>query len=140
MPSDDMSCLAKVRAAPEDTAEALARQTQLLERARRLRDTEVLRNAMPNGYAPLPYFSLLPMTAHALAFVQGEEEYAVAETCRDLATWRRLAINTDMLVGTIRGITFAGRGHARLLADMLSEWPVDRPLPEACDAALAPAG
>lgn len=139
---DEPSCLAQVRAAPDATAAALARNKRLLERARWLRDAHVLRNAMPHIYAPWPGApapGALPlMTAHAMAFAQGDERNAISETCRDLVTWRRLATNTDMLTTAIDGIVIAGDGYARLLADMMNEWPVDRPLPDACEAALAP--
>ena len=139
---DETSCLAQVRAAPDATAAALARNEGLLARAGWLRDAEVVRNAMPHIYAPWPGSpapGALPlMTVHALAFVQGDERYAISETCRDLVTWRRLATNTDMLTTAIDGIVIAGDGYARLLADMTSEWPVDRPLPAACEAALVP--
>lgn len=137
----ETTCLAQVRAAPEATAQAVARNSRLLERIRRLRDTEVLRNAMPSHLtAPVPGFSdgILPMTAHALAFVRGDEDEAVAETCRDLAAWRRLALNSDTLIGTMVGIAYAGCGYGEFLAEMLAEWPVDRPLPVACEASLAP--
>jgi hypothetical protein len=138
---DETTCLAQVRAAPEAVAEAVSRNAGLVERIQRLRDTEVLRNAMPAKLlAPMPAFTngTLPMTAHALVFVQGDEEEAVTETCRDLAAWRQLALNTDLLIGTMVGIAYAGRGYGELLAEMLAEWPVDRPLPAACEQALAP--
>ena len=137
----DPTCLSKVRAAPEATAEAVERNARLLARIRQFRNAEMLRNVMPPKLlTPMPSFSAghLPMTAHALAFIQGNEEDAVAETCRDLAAWRRLALNTDMLIGTMVGIAYAGRGYGQLLAEMLAEWPVDQVLPKVCDAALAP--
>lgn len=140
--NDDMPCLAKVREAPGETAEALARNSILVERTLRLRDTAVLRNALPHAYAPTYLYTsaLMPMTGFALAFVQGDKALAIAETCRDLVTWRNLSTHTDMLIVAMSGIAYAGRGHIPLLADMLSEWPVERPLPAACDAALrAPA-
>ncbi len=137
----ESTCLEQVRAAPEATAQAVERNARLLERIRGLRDAEVLRYAFPpNLMAPMPNFQdgILPMTAHALAFVQGNEDEAMAETCRDLATWRRLALNTELIIGAMVGVSYAGRGYGQLLAEMLSEWPADRPLPPACDAALAP--
>ncbi|MBY6204268.1 hypothetical protein [Halomonas denitrificans] len=136
----ETGCLAQVRAAPEATAQALARNEGLLARIQRLRDFEVLRNAMPAKLmAPMPAFvhGPLPMTAHALEFVQGNEHQAVAETCRDLAVWRQLTLNTDLVIGAMVGIAYAGRAYGELLAEMLAEWPVDRPLPEACNTALA---
>lgn len=77
-------------------------------------------------------------TARALTFVSGEEGLAIKETCLDLAMLRRLATHTDIIAVAISGARLAGEQTARLLADMLSEWPLDRPLPDACTAALAP--
>lgn len=68
-------CLAQVRAAPGAITEVVSRHSELLERIRRLRDAEVLRDAMPpKPLASFPGFShgILPMTAHALMFVQGD--------------------------------------------------------------------
>lgn len=137
---EENGCLARVRAAPEATAEALARNERLVARAERVRGFDVVRNAMSHLYAPMPdtYGATLPMTAHALAFARGEEAFAVRETCRDLAAWRRLAMGTDSLIVSMSGAELAGEGYAGLLADMLSEWPVDRPLPDDCTTALAP--
>lgn len=49
---DERSCLERVRAAPEATAAAIARQEGLLERAEQLRAYRVVRNALPHVYAP----------------------------------------------------------------------------------------
>lgn len=136
----DMNCLTKVREAPEATAAALARHQRRLERALRFRDSEVLRYGFAGGFVnPLLGFhdALLPLTSHALNFVQGDQAIAVSETCLDLAAWRRLSTHTDWMIGAMTGTNYAGRGYAGLLADMLSEWPMDQPLPAPCGTALA---
>lgn len=136
----ESDCLAKVREAPAETAAALARHEQLLQRTVHLRETDVLRYRFPGGVGD-PILSLrgarMPLTAHALAFVQGDQAWAISETCLDLTTWRRLSTRTDSLIVAVNGTKLAGQGYARLLAGMLSEWPIDRPLPASCGTALA---
>ena len=61
----------------------------------------------------------------------------ISATCADLAAWRRLRPTTDLLIHDMVAVAFA-QSQAGLLAEMLAEWPADRPLPEACYLALAP--
>jgi hypothetical protein len=75
--------------------------------------------------------------AHAQAFMSGDGAGGISATCADLTAWRRLRPTTDLLIHDMVAVAFA-QSQAGLLAEMLAEWPADRPLPEACDLALAP--
>jgi hypothetical protein len=134
------ACLDKVRAAPQAVADALAARAGLLERIAALSTHGHLRSELPLGpYVPLPPLQSLglPLAAHALAHVQGDRAGALAGVCRDAGTARMLVTRSDTLVSTMIGARLL-QAHARLLAAMLEEMPLDVALPAQCAAAFAP--
>ena len=73
-----------------------------------------------------------------MAFVEGRTREALAATCREIATWRRLGARSDNLIARMIGVAAATDQYGYSLANMLAERPVDTPLPEPCGEALAP--
>lgn len=133
-------CLEKVRSDPAATAATLAAGAKPLAAARELVGFDGLRHGVvPSLQAPMPQLSAgrqLAYTALAERFVRGEREAAIADTCNDLAGWRRLGADNDMLIAAVVGASFAAQ-DLRLLARMLGEMPADAPLPPECTPALA---
>lgn len=70
-------------------------------------------------------------------FASGKQAEAVAKTCSDIASWRRLGSNADILVANAVGVAFV-RDSLVLLAEMQAEMPIDQSLPATCAAAFAP--
>lgn len=140
-PPAPASCLEHVRAAPEASAAALTDQAPLLQRLQGMHQADHIRYgftaAMDSPLPPLQGIAALTATANAQAFASGQVEDAVAASCRDLATWRRLRSRTDALVVDMVGIAIAAQ-HAQLLAEMLAELPPQQALPVDCELALAP--
>ncbi|MDH5823368.1 hypothetical protein QFW77_10265 [Luteimonas sp. RD2P54] len=140
-------CLAKVRSRPDVYRSLVERQARLLERAVAIPAYGHYRNAFPPAVdAPFPDLAGLdlPLTANALAYVEGEVDGALARSCAAATGWRRLMGRSDSLVVAMVAST-AANGHARLLADMLGELPPSHPLPAGCaalraDAQAPPAG
>lgn len=140
-PPAPASCLEHVRVAPEATAAALAAQQPLLQRLQGLHQADHIRYgftpALDSPLPPLQGIAALTATANAQAFASGQVEAALAGSCRDLATWRRLRSRTDALVVDMVGIAIAAQ-QAQLLAEMLAELPPQQALPADCELALAP--
>ena len=136
--AQEADCLAHVRANLEPIRAAVTQHAGLLARAAALRDTDHARYGFkPSLASPLPSMGIGPLqvTASALDFVEGRQNVALENACRDFASWRRLRSHTDMLVLDMVGVAFANE-HMALLAGMLAELPVDHPLPESCTTAL----
>lgn len=137
---DRGGCLETVRTNRDAHAARLERAAGLLERVEAVLTHDHYRSQLPAALdMPFPRLQLMPLAAtrHALQFVEGDVDGALANNCRALAGWRRLAGNSDSLMLAMfsaRGI----QGHASLLAEMLAEIPLDHPLPPACQLALAP--
>lgn len=132
-------CLARVRADRDAHAVRLADARELVDRVEAIAGHGHLRNLMPPmPDTPLPRLQWLglPLTRHALWFVDGEHERALAASCRAIAGYRRLSADTDLLLFSMVVIA-ALDGHASLVAEMLAELPVDHALPSACAGALA---
>lgn len=136
----ESGCLARVRADRDAHAARLAAAGRLVDRADAIAGYGHYRHLLPAAmdvpFPPLQYLSL-PMTRHALQFVDGDAASALAGSCRALEGWRRLANATDSLVFAMYA-TAAVNGNADLLAEMLAELPPDHALPAECGAALAP--
>lgn len=132
------SCLAHVRDDREAHAARLAGASDLVDRVEALADHDHLDSLVsPLGVLPwLPGLSL-PATRHALWFVDGEHDRALAGSCRIIAGYRRLVTNSDNLLFSMVGVSVIG-GESALLAGMLAELPVGHVLPVECDEALAP--
>lgn len=133
-------CLERVRAERDAHAERLARAARLVDRVEAVFDHDHYRGLLPPALdMPFPKLQLMNLasTRHALQFVDGDVDAALAGACHALGGWRRLAGNSDSLL--VAMYAAAGiDGHARLLADMLAEIPPDHALPGECDRALAP--
>lgn len=133
-------CLDKVRAQPQAYADALMSQAPLLQRAATLSSRDYYRNLFPTrADTPLPELQGLsvPMTQHALDFVQGHQQAALSGVCADAQVARVLLRGQDTLIATMIGAAML-RGNAELFTDMLSELPSAQPLPAHCQAAFAP--
>lgn len=74
----------------------------------------------------------LPRIAAALAWVEQPGPEALSALCTHAAFWRRMRTGTNLLLADMVAVSELGHS-ARLLAEMLSEWPEDQPVPEACD-------
>lgn len=130
-------CLAKVRSNPKAYSRWRNDNAKLIERVEAIHGYDYYRNMLPARLdAPFPkfqYFTVLP-TVRALDFVKGRTDAAVDMTCRDISMYRKLSKGTDSLIASM--IDLGGiHASSRLLAEMLSELPVDFPLPESCKAA-----
>lgn len=77
-------------------------------------------------------------TRHALRFVEGRIDQALALSCRAIDTWRRLGRNSDSLILRMTANAYAIRHHGAQVAEMLAAVPPGQPLPAACETALAP--
>ena len=134
-------CLQRVRRDPGAYRALVERNRELLDRIESLAQYDFVRQQLPWNMStsiPLPNFADLSATRHALWFVEGRIDDALAASCRGIETWRRLGASADTLVLRLVANAFAVERHGRLLADMLAELPIDHPLPSACEPALAP--
>lgn len=139
--TDAPDCLAVVRRDPAAAAAALQDHQRGLAAVDRLLGFDGARlGVAPSMTQDLPRMNgqrRLARTRFALNFVQGDHEGALAGTCRDIAGWRRLGADTDILITSMVGAAYV-RQDLRLLAEMLAELDATAPLPEACALALAP--
>lgn len=133
-------CLAAVREERDAHAARLEAAAPLVDRVEAVFDHDHYRSRLPVAFdMPFPRLPLMSLagTRHALQFVDGDVDGALAGTCRSLAGWRRLAGNSDTLLVAMYAAAGAG-SQAGLLAEMLAELPVEHPVPAACTEALAP--
>ncbi|MCA1780495.1 MAG: hypothetical protein LC637_14290, partial [Xanthomonadaceae bacterium] len=137
--SSSPGCIQRVRADLQSYRELVDRNRELLDRGEALFDYDYLHNLLPPRMAgPLPAFGssrYLP-TRHALWFVEGQTDRALAASCNAIRGWRRLAASSDMLLSQLIGQAYATRLHGAVLAEMLTELPLDHTLPSACASAL----
>ncbi|MEE4303640.1 MAG: hypothetical protein V2J19_05755 [Wenzhouxiangella sp.] len=137
------TCLDRVRGDLDAYAALIDRHDELLERIGRLHEYNYVRSELPHKLGMLnPNYQsvFLPRTRHALRFAQGNTNQALAATCREIATWRRLGANADNLITRLIGAEAATDQYGHTLANMLSELPADTPLPESCEEALVAPG
>ena len=135
------NCLAKLRAQTPAVRELLAKQSGRLASMQALARDAVQWDDMPASVTtPLPAFGppmKLLLTAPALDFVEGRQAQALAATCTQAVTVRRLHAHTNSLVGAM--VDVAWMEHIeRELAGMLAELPPDQAIPAACTQAFAP--
>ena len=133
-------CLAMVSADIAGYSALMERNAKLISRADALADYDHIKFLLPpRPDAPLPAFAntYVPATRDALLFAQGKREQALGNVCRGIATWRRYAGNTDMLIASMVAISHAADGYGGLFAEMLAAMPADAPIPQQCRAALA---
>lgn len=131
--SDD--CVAQLRANPASAEAALLGQQALLTRIAALSAYDHYKNPfVPDARAPMPNWALLqrPLTAHALAHVQGRSADALAGLCNDTRTAKMLMTHSDGLMPAVLGASML-RGNVGVLAQVLAELPADHPLPASCD-------
>ncbi|MFL6585337.1 MAG: hypothetical protein ACJ8GV_00430 [Luteimonas sp.] len=136
----DDPCLALVRSDADGYAALVEANRKLIARVEALAQFDHLASRLPVRVdAPIPPFPLLawPLTAHAVAFTQGDRLAAVDATCRALSTTRRLGANSDLLISRMYVTRLVTEGYGRLLADMLVELPADIALPDSCAAAVS---
>lgn len=138
---DGFDCLAYVRDNADLVAETLAKHGREIVRGSEIRQYDGFRYPLsPDLHNPAPSYGAhrrVVFTALAQAFAQGRRSEAVADTCADLAAWRRMNAGTDTLIGNMVSIAFV-RQDAVLLSQMLAELPADVALPAACSEALGP--
>ncbi len=135
-------CLARVRTDLPAYRKLVEIHGELLDRLARITTAGHYRQAWP--YSPVnagitPAFGEMfhPATRQALRFAEGDTSGALEDACRALAGWRRIGSNADATIVRMVANVYAGEGYAGLVADMLAELPPNKPLPAACDAALA---
>ncbi len=134
-------CLAKVRGNLAAYEGLVDRHAGLLQRHDALARHGHIRNLLPPRIdAPFPSFGAgrLAYTRNAVLFARGDVDAALESTCRDLATWRRLGAQSDMLIATMVGIAYSTGSNGALLAEMLGELPAGHPLPPSCHDAVRP--
>lgn len=135
--SDD--CIARLRADPASAEAALLGQQALLARIAALSAYDHYQNPfVPDARAPMPNWTLLqrPLTAHALAHVQGRSDEALAGLCNDTRTAKMLMARSDALISAVLGASMV-RGNVSLLAQVLAELQADHPLPASCDGVFS---
>jgi hypothetical protein len=136
----DQDCLLRVRGNQAGYAAAVASNAPLAARVEALHDVDYVRNPFPlDPLLPFPAYRLLsaPQTGHALAFVRGHRQEALAGVCRDAQTARMLGRDPDYLIGGMVSLAML-QGTANLFAEMLAALPGDAKLPDECVAAFAP--
>lgn len=132
-------CLAMVSADIDGYAALVERNATLIARADALGGYDYIKLLLPTRVdTPLPAFvdTYLPATRDALLFAQGRQQEALANVCRGIASWRRYAGNSDMLIASMVATAYAADGYGGLFADMLAAMPADAPIPQQCRVAL----
>jgi hypothetical protein len=140
---DGADCLTRVAADRAGYSALLARYAGLIDRADALSHQDGLRHPRQTASGGLgvmlpPYhLSKLTATRRAFDFLEGRHADAMAGTCRDVDTWRRLGAESDLLISRMVGVAYVDI-HVGLFADMLSRVPRDAALPAGCVRAFAP--
>lgn len=132
-------CLDKVAADIPAYRALVERNRDLLDRIDALANYDYVRQLLPwhmSASIVVPSNAGLSSTRHALWFLDGRVDDALAASCRGIDTWRRLGASGDTLILRLIANAFAARNHGRLLAEMLAELPIDHPLPPECKPAL----
>ncbi len=136
----DADCLESVRKQPQAVAEALVPQATVLVQMDELAVHGHYHSPLTQTVAtPWPAMRSLqvPLSAHALAHVQGDSQRALAGLCRDAGSGRMLMAHGDNLLTTMMGSAMLA-ANARLFAAVLAELPADAPLPANCATAFVP--
>jgi hypothetical protein len=134
-------CLAVVRSDPRAVAAAVARHAAALAVVHRFTTFDGTRIRLkPSLSQEAPCWGCqrqLVRTSFALEFIQGRHAQALSRVCADIAGWRRLGADTDLLIQSMVSAAYV-RQDLVLMSEMLAELPQDVALPEECEAALAP--
>mgnify|MGYP000545478884 CR=1 FL=1 len=134
-------CLARVKEDLASYQALIERNDELLDRVDQLQGYGFIRSEFPySPWSPWPgqHAAKYTKTRNAVLFVEGRHDEAIASTCRDILTWRRLGSRSDSLIWRMSGDALSTESSGPLLAEMLAQYPVDAPLPEPCTEALAP--
>lgn len=134
-------CLARVKEDLATYQALIERNDGLLERVDQLQGYGYIRSEFPySPWSPWPgqHAAKYTKTRNAVLFAEGRHDEAIASTCRDILTWRRLGSRSDSLIWRMSGDALSTESSGPLLAEMLAQYPVDAPLPEPCTEALAP--
>lgn len=136
--SHDDSCLQRVREHADVVRAELEVHVPRLAHEQSLQQYDYLR--IPEEFpGPPPFGALqslgrLPLTASALAQVDGRTAEALALLCRQASVWRRLQANSDQLIVQMAAAA-RFRAGAKLRAEIAAEAPqIDDP---ACEQAFA---
>jgi len=132
-------CLAQVRAAPDQVAQAHAGHARLHQRLAALSGLGYYQTLFPEDVAtPIPPAAALldRVSLHALAHVRGDSGAAMQGICEDVATARMLMRDGDSMVMAMVGGAMVER-NAALFAGILAELPATAPVPAACGQAFA---
>ncbi len=134
----DEDCLEKVEADRDGYRTLLARNSGVLRNIEALRSHSHLRTrgAVMASIPPF-HFAVVSDTWHASRFLDGDVEVALASACADLSLWRRLATNTDSLIGAMVAVAASER-QGKVLAQMLARLPRGTRTPTVCGQAFAP--
>ncbi len=134
-------CLATIRHGLDAARTVLARHAALLERLRALSAYDHVHYLFPPRYdSPIPalqYQGALMDSDAALRFVDGDKAEGMTRACAATVIWRRFALHSDQLIVQMVAVRYF-MGAATLVGEMLAEWPLDAPLPSACEEAFAP--
>ncbi len=137
---DAAGCLDAVRSRPQAVAAALVPHATLLARMDELALHGHYRSPLTQmGATPWPGMRqlMVPLSAHALAHVQGDSARAMAGLCRDAGSGRMLMTQGENLLMTMTGSAMLA-ANAKMFAAVLAELPLDAPLPAGCGKAFAP--
>lgn len=140
-PATPAFCLEHVRALPTQGGDMLATWRTQLANLDELHATDHF--AYPfaaSDRMPLAGFAglfQLPRVAALHAHLRGDTTRALRGACRDLATWRRLRPTSDLLIQDMIALAMLN-AHVATVRELLALAPPDFPLPDECEAALAP--
>jgi hypothetical protein len=133
------TCLQEVEADTDGFVALVGRNAALLDRIEALSAYDGIRQSFgfgPDSPFATYHYGRLPMTRHALDFVQGRTDAAFEGVCRSVDTWRRLGVGSDTLISRLVGSAFSVNQYGRLFVEMLARVPRDHPLPASCAQAF----
>lgn len=134
----EAACLAKVRSDPAVYASVAEVQQRAAAKVAALDAYDYFLNPLPPRMdAALPPYQALTrdLTLHAQRFSVGDVDVALEGVCRDASLSRKLIASGDSLIASMVGAALQ-KGSAALFVDMLSELPLDHPLPAICQQAF----
>jgi len=137
------TCLAQVRSDPQRFAQAHAGHAGLHARVAQTAASGHFTNPWDSQVAaimlPFPALNGMtdPVTAHALAHVQGDTGAALEGLCSGILAGRRLLSGSDTLLASSVGMAMVEL-NGGVLGEVLAELPFDASLPAACTVALQP--
>lgn len=131
-------CLSKVRTHREEIAALLARHATRLKHDLTFAGDDYDWNDLPPSFLAVPPYGStqnLWLTSAALDFADGRTTPGLNSVCTNAVTMRKLHAHNNTLVGTMIAAARV-EWAAGLFVHMLSELPVDQPLPNSCKKAF----